>query len=119
MTARSRTVALLVPLLLLAPAFTIALPATARAATTLGAALAWGRNDDGELGNGKNTESNFPVHVFGLTDAAAIAGGSQHSLVLRSDGTVWAWGYNHFGQLGNGTRTSSNVPVQVSGLTGV
>jgi hypothetical protein len=58
------------------------------------------------------------VQVSGLTGAVAVAGSGQHSLAVRSDGTVWAWGYNYFGQLGNGTNTNSNVPVQVSGLTG-
>ena len=50
---------------------------------------------------------------------AQVAAGGLHSLMLRSDGTVWAWGNNFFGQLGNGTVTSSSAPVQVSGLTGV
>jgi alpha-tubulin suppressor-like RCC1 family protein len=28
----------------------------------------------------------------------AIAAGSQHTVALRTDGTVRAWGYNDFGQ---------------------
>ena len=35
----------------------------------------------------------------GLTNIVAIAAGSDHSLALRSDGTVAAWGYNSGGQL--------------------
>ena len=57
-------------------------------------------------------------------DAAAgeatpmIAAGHNHSMALKSDGTVWAWGSNSNGQLGNNSTTDSNIPVQVSGLTG-
>ena len=54
----------------------------------------------------------------------AIVGGSEHSLALKSDGTVWAWGSGYSGQLGDGNfYTTGNrgvaTPVQVSGLTTV
>ena len=49
----------------------------------------------------------------------AIAGGGDHSLALKSDGTVWAWGWNGYGQLGDGSTTNRLTPVPVSGLTGV
>ena len=74
---------------------------------------------NGQLGNGTNTDSNVPVQVSSLTGITAIAGGGDHSLALKNDGTVWAWGWNGYGQLGNGTNTDSNVPVQVSSLTGI
>lgn len=38
-----------------------------------------------------------------------ISSGSQHSLVLKRDGTLWAWGNNTSGQLG----TTTNRPAQV------
>ena len=34
----------------------------------------------------------------GLSNVVAVAGGGDHSLALRSDGTVVAWGYNSVGQ---------------------
>jgi len=42
-------------------------------------------------------------------------GNSEHTIVTKSDGTVYTWGYNGYGQLGNGnTGTgSNNVPVAV------
>lgn len=49
----------------------------------------------------------------------AVAGGSDHSVALLADGTVWAWGWNGYGQLGDGTTTNSSTPVQVSGLTDI
>ena len=49
----------------------------------------------------------------------AIATGDDHSLVLKSDSTVWAFGRNASGQLGDATTTPRYSPVQVSGLIGV
>src|SRR6266446_10181 len=74
-----------------------------------GTVWAWGYNGVGELGNATFTSNNTPVQVLGpagvgfLTGVTAIAVGGQHSLALKSDGTVWAWGDNDLGQLGNGT----------------
>lgn len=90
-----------------------------------GTVWAWGNNSYGQLGNGTNgpgTDSNVPVPVSSLTGIIAIAGGGEHSVALKNDGTVWTWGHNAFGGLGNGTNgpgTDSNVPVQVSSLSGI
>ena len=48
-----------------------------------------------------------------------IDGGADHSLALKSNGTVWAWGYSGRGQLGDGTTTNRTTPVQVRRLSGV
>ncbi|MDO8414489.1 MAG: hypothetical protein Q7S51_11955, partial [Gallionellaceae bacterium] len=50
-------------------------------------------------------------------NVVAIAAG-EHSLAIKSDGTVWAWGWNTYGQLGNCTTINSATPVQVNGFTG-
>ncbi|TMF58097.1 MAG: RCC1 repeat-containing protein [Chloroflexi bacterium] len=85
-----------------------------------GTVWAWGYNGFGQLGNGiTGGSSSTPVQVSGLSGATGIAGGQDHSLALKSDGTAWAWGYNFWGQLGNGTTTNSSTVVQVSGLGGV
>jgi alpha-tubulin suppressor-like RCC1 family protein len=95
-------------------------------------ASAWGRNTDGQLGDGTNTGpekcrgvaneemacSATPVSVSGLSGVKALAAGGvtvaySHSLALLEGGTVKAWGSNVFDQLGNGTTTSSSVPVPV------
>ena len=59
-----------------------------------------------------------PADAAAGKNAARIAGGYQHSLGLKADGTVWAWGYNNYGQLGDGSTTNRLTPVPVSGLTG-
>ena len=89
-----------------------------------GTVWAWGRNSDGQLGDGSTTNRPLPVQVAGLSNVIQVAGGGAHSLALRNDGTVWAWGRNYDGQLGNGTVAGDEplpvtVPVRVSGLSGV
>ncbi|SHK21757.1 Alpha-tubulin suppressor [Desulfatibacillum alkenivorans DSM 16219] len=56
---------------------------------------------------------NTPSPVWGIA-----AGGGYHSLVAKSDGTVWAWGANPSGQLGIGTNKASHSPVQVMHKSG-
>ena len=45
--------------------------------------------------------------------ASAVAAAPSHTVVLKSDGTLWAWGRNASGQLGDGTATDRAGPVQV------
>ena len=89
-----------------------------------GTVWAWGWNDEGSLGDGTTTNRSTPVQVMasagvGLSGVTTIAAGYEHSLVLKSDNTVWAWGRNDLGQLGDGTTTAHSYPVQVTGLSGV
>jgi alpha-tubulin suppressor-like RCC1 family protein len=49
----------------------------------------------------------------------AIAAGTNHSLFLRSNGTLLGVGANVSGQLGDGTTTNKTTPVQVSNWTNV
>jgi alpha-tubulin suppressor-like RCC1 family protein len=85
-----------------------------------GGVWAWGLNSFGQLGNGNNTDVFTSVQVKNLSGVTAIAteAGTQHSLALKNDGTVWAWGWNGYGQLGTGNYANSNVPVRVSSITG-
>lgn len=49
----------------------------------------------------------------GLEDIIDISSGWQHSLAIKSDGTIWTWGDNRFGQLGDRTFRDRKIPVQV------
>jgi alpha-tubulin suppressor-like RCC1 family protein len=105
-----------------ASVFAVATTGTLAGASATGNAWAWGLNSDGELGNGSATPYSglsTPGQVVNLSHVVSVAGGDDHSLALRSDGTVWAWGNNGWGQLGNGTYTRSLTPTQVAGLTNV
>jgi alpha-tubulin suppressor-like RCC1 family protein len=84
-----------------------------------GTVLAWGDNDNGQLGNGTTDYVSGVVQVTPLVNITAVAAGNAHSVALTQDGHVWAWGSNSSGQLGNGTTTDSYVPVQVNGLCNV
>jgi RHS repeat-associated protein len=97
-----------------------------------GTVFAWGADNSGQLGNGANLSqqpgpSLVPVQVVGpggtgfLSGIAQVAAGSNHSLALKSDGTVWAWGYDYNGDLGDNdpNLASSSTPVQVVGVGGV
>ena len=62
--------------------------------------MAWGYNDNGELGDRTVTNKNAPVEMSGLTNEVSIAAGSEQSFALLPDGTVMACGTNDFGQVG-------------------
>jgi alpha-tubulin suppressor-like RCC1 family protein/Tol biopolymer transport system component len=88
------------------------------AVNTAGAAVCWGRNYGGQLGDGSLSDSAVPVQVFGLTSGIASVGtGETHSCALTEAGGVLCWGINGFGQLGDGSQIHRPVPGSVSGLT--
>lgn len=83
-----------------------------------GTVLAWGRNEFGERGDGTISVgfcacNPTPGAVTGLTNVVSISADGNHSLAVKSDGTVWAWGRNNFGQLGNNSTSPQTTPVQV------
>ncbi|MDG4551260.1 MAG: hypothetical protein P9G45_12725 [Candidatus Contendobacter sp.] len=76
-----------------------------------GTVWAWGRNKEGQLGDGTATDRPTPVQVIGLSGVTAIAAGAAYSIALKSDGTLWAWGWIN--------STTNTTPAQVSGLTDI
>ena len=98
-----------------------------------GTLWAWGDNSSGQLGDGTETARTTPVQIV-LDEnwepepsepvevpVVRVAAGYDHSLAVRTDGTLWSWGSNSRGQLGNGTTSSAatSKPQQVAGLTNV
>jgi len=78
----------------------------------------WGRNQDGQLGNGDSTiDTTVPGPVSGLSGVAALSAGGYHACAILSDNSVKCWGRNDDGQLGTGDRTGANTPVSVNGLS--
>ncbi|HEU5154986.1 MAG TPA: hypothetical protein VFU03_09675, partial [Gemmatimonadales bacterium] len=81
-------------------------------------AACWGKNGDGQLGDGTGANRSTPVPVVGLTNVIAIAAGRFHTCAILLNGTGRCWGSNSSGQLGNGGGGPSRTPVVVSGLSG-
>lgn len=86
-----------------------------------GSVLAAGNNSEGRLGIGVSGGGGPPTPVrdaggavFG--NVVAVATQSGHTLLLRSDGTVWGFGVNGSFNLADGSNTSRNAPVKVLGL---
>jgi alpha-tubulin suppressor-like RCC1 family protein len=87
-----------------------------------GTVSSWGWNSFQALGDPAVANGDVrttPGPVANLTDIVAVAGGANHGLALKNDGTAWAWGRNYVGQLGDGTATQRATPVQVANLSGV
>jgi alpha-tubulin suppressor-like RCC1 family protein len=82
-----------------------------------GGVFCWGRNDEGQLGDGTRTPRSTAVRVPGLT-AIAVAAGTRHTCAISADGQVLCWGADDAGQLGDGGGVDRRTPVPVAGLAG-
>jgi alpha-tubulin suppressor-like RCC1 family protein len=57
---------------------------------------------------------NVASQVHGISEVVAMAGGWGHSLVMKSDGSLWAWGWNHAGQVGDGSLQDRRAALRLS-----
>jgi alpha-tubulin suppressor-like RCC1 family protein len=74
-----------------------------------GSAWCWGRNWNGQVGNGSTTNVNAPKQVVGLSsDVAAISAGALQTCALKTNRSVWCWGSGY-----------GNTPVELPTLTRV
>jgi alpha-tubulin suppressor-like RCC1 family protein/chitodextrinase len=92
------------------------------AVTSGGAVYCWGGNQFGQAANKVMDENVFifnPVKIKQLSGVVKVVAGHNHSIALKSNGTIVAWGYNATGQLGDGTAINRTAPVAVIGMTGV
>ena len=79
-----------------------------------GVVTCWGRNDDGQLGDGTNDGRNDPSPVSTPGTAIQVSMNYLSSCAILSDGSVSCWGSNVNGQIGDGTYTNRTTPVQIS-----
>jgi alpha-tubulin suppressor-like RCC1 family protein len=85
-----------------------------------GTGYVWGRNTNGELGVGDNTDKLYAVRIKNednsdnLTNVVEIQGGLAHTVILRENGDIYTVGLNNLGQLGTGNNTNSNLPVKLT-----
>ena len=89
------------------------------ALTATGIPYCWGRNGDGQLGNGNTTQQNppTPVSISALpagTTFSAITAGDAHTCAVTASGIPYCWGSGLNGRLGTGNETSRTSPSPVS-----
>ncbi len=84
-----------------------------------GTVSCWGLGLEGQLGQGGTVGSYLPVSVSGISDAVALAAGSDHTCVVHSRGGVSCWGAGSLGQMGDGSAAASSSPQRVPGLDDV
>jgi hypothetical protein len=89
------------------------------ALTECGHVYSWGWNKFGQLGIGNTVDSNEPKFVAVIDENKCnvfiekLSCGSNHSLLLSSDGYIYAFGYNKFGELGNQTEENELSPHRI------
>lgn len=71
---------------------------------------AWGRNDQGQLGDGTTTNAVHPIQIFRGHKFKSISAGNQCSAAIDEDGYLYGWGGAY-----NPTKAQVSVPTLVSG----
>ena len=88
-----------------------------------GTVLAWGRNNDCELGVADDRKRLTPIVVNGVRNAIQVGASSTFSAAVINDGTVRVWGTDAGGLLADGKSGyeagCAKTPVTVEGMTGV
>lgn len=77
-----------------------------------------GRNDSGELGLNNLTNRNTFAQEFGGSSLwQSVFGGANHTMALRSDGSLWGTGSNYYGEMGLNDNSVRKVFTQEVGLS--
>ena len=86
----------------------------------------WGSNLSGQLGDGMGyrvSSRHSPNRIEAAMDWNSVSTGQNHTLAIRTDGSLWAWGSNISGQLGDdmedwGSNRFSLTPIRTGNDTG-
>ncbi len=78
----------------------------------------WGFESLGQLGVGVSGLHyvSSPIQIGTLATWSTTATGRQHTLALKTDGTLWTWGRGNHGENGDLTAIYRSSPVQVGTL---
>ena len=83
-----------------------------------GTVMCWGRNEQGQLGDGTLLDRTLPSEnhpVLHLADVEVLVAGKSHACASPSNGSVLCWGMNSVGQLGDGTLQRRSTPALAQG----
>jgi alpha-tubulin suppressor-like RCC1 family protein len=83
--------------------------------TSSGAALCWGENERGQVGDDSTLDKLTPSAVAGALTFSSLDAGFRHTCGRASGGAVYCWGSGAAGQLGTNSTSQSAVPAKVFG----
>lgn len=73
-----------------------------------------GSNTFGQLGNGLSGNNALETTPVKVSDSVAfVSAGREHTMIIKTNGTLYACGNNEYGQFGNGTTNNSTVPRKI------
>ena len=78
-----------------------------------GTAYSFGRNFEGVLGLGHNTDVSLPKPIPNLPKINMVSCGWYFAVCVDYEGFIWSFGENCYGQLGTGNATNFNVPQKL------
>jgi alpha-tubulin suppressor-like RCC1 family protein len=76
---------------------------------------AWGNKEQGRLGFINRGGTFIPTQYmpFISWQWKSVVAGTDHTIAIKADDTLWAWGSNLYGGLGDGTNVRKSTPIQI------
>jgi alpha-tubulin suppressor-like RCC1 family protein len=110
-----------VPVLVNLPVATNQISASGGASCAVGSdkkVRCWGRNNHGELGNGKTSSPTPNIStVVSVPNMSYVRGGQLGFCGISVDSKMYCWGDNYSGQMGNGVSGNTYpTPILIPGL---
>lgn len=76
----------------------------------------WGQLRQGDASGSRDGDGGTGDDLRGCSFGggwSSVATGTDHTVAVRDDGTLWAWGLNNYGQLGTDSTRAEYTPVRV------
>src|SRR5690606_16551195 len=64
-----------------------------------------------------NENRLIPVQIGSDSDWQTVCAAKDHTLAIKTNGTLWSWGFNNAGELGLGELWIQSTPAQVGSDT--